>query len=81
MRAWLEALAADANGRAAVVRRTLTGALASLPGRVELVAEALADQQATVAGLGDDVDRAYARALDEVDEALRSGALLRAGKC
>ena len=77
VRAWLEALAADANGRAAVVRRTLTGALASLPRRVELVAEAVAEQQATVAALGDDVDRAYAHALDEVDEALRSGALLR----
>ena len=38
VRAWLEGLAADANGRAAVVRRTLTGALESLPRRVELVA-------------------------------------------
>ena len=34
---WLDELAADANGRAAVVRRTLTGALESLPRRVELV--------------------------------------------
>ena len=64
-------------GAPTVVRRTLTGALESLPRRVELVAGALAEQEATVAALGDDVDRAYARALDEVDEALRSGALLR----
>ena len=77
VRAWLDGLAADANGRAEVVRRTLTGALDSVPRRVEVVGRALADQEATAAELGDDVDRAYARALDEVDEALRSGAVLR----
>ena len=38
---------------------------------------ALDEQQATAAALGEDVDRAYARALAEVDKALRSGALLR----
>src|SRR5215207_2646897 len=52
VRGWLEGLAADADGRAAVVRRTLTGALESLPHRVELVAGALAEQQGTVAALG-----------------------------
>ena len=77
VRVWLDGLAADANGRADVVRRTLTGALESLPRRVEVVARALADQEATAAELGDEVARAYARAFDEVDEALRSGALLR----
>ncbi len=77
VRVWLDGLAADANGRAEVVRRTLTGALESLPRRVEVVARALADQEATAAELGDEVARAYARAFDEVDEALRSGALLR----
>jgi hypothetical protein len=77
VRRWLDALTTDANGRAEVVRRTLTGALESLPRRVEVVGRALADQETTAAELGDDVDRAYARALDEVDEALRSGTVLR----
>src|SRR6478735_3949504 len=77
VRGWLEGLAADANGRAEVVRRTLTGALDSLPRRIEVVGRALDEQQTTAAALGADVDRAYARGLEEVDEALRSGALLR----
>jgi energy-coupling factor transporter ATP-binding protein EcfA2 len=77
VRAWLQGLAADANGRVEMVRRTLTGALESLPRRVEVVGRALADQEATAADLRADVDRAYARAVEEVDEALRSGALLR----
>src|SRR4051794_2348815 len=77
VRAWLDRLAADADGRADVVRRTLSGALASLTPRVEAVTRALADQEASAAELAADVDRAYARALEEIDEALRSGALLR----
>src|SRR4051812_44844821 len=63
VRAWLDGLAADANGRADVVRRTLTGALESVPRRVAVVGRALADQEATAAALGEDVDRAYAHAL------------------
>src|SRR3954451_9132477 len=77
VRTWLEGLAADANGRAEMVRRTLTGALASLPRRVAVVGRALADQEATAAELADDVERAYARAVEEVDDSMRSGALLR----
>jgi hypothetical protein len=59
------------------VRRTLTGALESLPRRVAVVERALADQESAAAELAGDVDGAYARALDEVNDALRSGALLR----
>jgi hypothetical protein len=77
VRAWLDRLAADANGRADVVRRTLTGALESLPPRLEVVTRALADQEAAAGELAADVDRAYARALEEVEEALRNGAVLR----
>jgi energy-coupling factor transporter ATP-binding protein EcfA2 len=77
VRAWLDELAADAQGRAGVVRRTLTGALDSVAPRVAVVERALAEQAATAAELGDEVDRAYARAIDEVDEAVQSGALLR----
>jgi energy-coupling factor transporter ATP-binding protein EcfA2 len=77
VREWLQSLAGDAAGRDALVRRTLTGALESLAGRVAVVAAAEADQQAAAAALAADVQRAYARAEQEVDEAIRSGSLLR----
>src|SRR5215217_8297622 len=44
VRAWLDDLAADAQARAGVVRRTLAGALESLPRRVAVVREAAAQQ-------------------------------------
>jgi hypothetical protein len=77
VRAWLEALATDAEGRAGVVRRTLTGALDSLPPRVAEVERILDDQAAAATALREDVERAYERAIEEVDDAVRSGALLR----
>jgi hypothetical protein len=77
VREWLNALAGDAGGRDALVRRTLTGALDSLPGRVTVVARAAAEQQAAADELAADVQRAYARAEREIDEAIRSGSLLR----
>ena len=77
VRAWLDGLAADAQGRASLVRRTLAGALQSLPRRTERVLEVLAEQTATADGLRTDAADAYERALGEIDEAVRSGALLR----
>ncbi len=77
VRRWLDALAADAHARADLVRRTLRGALASLPGRTAAVERAAAEQLAVAAELTADVDAAYAAALREVEEALRSGSLLR----
>src|SRR4051812_31884788 len=77
VRAWLDGLAADAGARAALVQRTLAGALDSLGARVAEVATALDEQAATADGLRDDAARAYAAGRDEVDEAVRSGALLR----
>jgi energy-coupling factor transporter ATP-binding protein EcfA2 len=77
VRDWLDGLAADAHARAEVVRRTLTGALDSLPRRVGVVERALADQQATAAGLTADIDGAYGRAVAEIVDALKSGTLLR----
>jgi energy-coupling factor transporter ATP-binding protein EcfA2 len=77
VRAWLDELADDAQSRAGLVRRTLTGALDSLPPRVALVDRALAEQSATAAELRAAVDAAYGSALDEIDEAVHSGALLR----
>jgi len=77
VRDWLDALAADAQARSGLVSRTLTGALDSLPARTGGVLAVLADQAATAAGLHEDAETAYDRALEEVDEAMRSGALLR----
>jgi energy-coupling factor transporter ATP-binding protein EcfA2 len=77
VRAWLDGLAADAHARAALVRRTLRGALASLPVRSLVVERAAMEQLAAAAELRAEADVAYAEALREVETALRSGSLLR----
>ena len=77
VRAWLDGLAADAQARAALVRRTLRGALASLPVRALVVERAAMEQLAAAAELRAEADLAYADALREVETALRSGSLLR----
>ena len=74
---WLDRLAADANSRAELARRTLRGALASLDGRVGRIADAVDEQQALAEELRGEVESAYKRAVEEVDEAIRSGSLLR----
>jgi hypothetical protein len=77
VRRWLDALASDAQARAALVRRTLRGAVASLPARAGVVERAAVDQLAVAGELRAEADRAYATAVREVDAALRSGSLLR----
>jgi hypothetical protein len=77
VRAWLGGLTADAEARAGLVRRTLQGALDSLPHRAEVVAATVEEQHAAVAALEEDLDRAYADAVVDVDEAVRDGSLLR----
>jgi energy-coupling factor transporter ATP-binding protein EcfA2 len=77
VRAWLDALAADAQARGGLVRRTLSGAIESMPRRVAVVRAALTEQAAVAAALADAVEDAYRDALDRVDDAVRSGSLLR----
>jgi energy-coupling factor transporter ATP-binding protein EcfA2 len=77
VRAWLDDLAADAQARAALVRRTLRGALASLPARAAVVEGAAVEQLSTAAELRAEADAAYTAAGREVEVALRSGSLLR----
>ena len=77
VRAWLDDLAADAQVRAALVRRTLRGALASLPARAAAVEGAAVQQLSAAAELRAEADAAYAAAGREVEAALRSGSLLR----
>ena len=73
VRAWLGDLTADAQARASLVRRTLRGALASLPGRAAAVERAAVEQLSAAGELQSEVDAAYAAALREVEGALRSG--------
>ena len=77
VRAWLDGLAADAQARAALVHRTLRGALASLPVRAAVVDRAVVEQMSAAAELRAEADAAFAEALREVEAALRSGSLLR----
>ncbi len=77
IRGWLESLAGDAAARAAVVKRTLDGAVRTIAKRSYVVADAAAEQVTMLERLRRDVDRAYADALAKVDEAAADGTLLR----
>jgi hypothetical protein len=77
LRQWLHALAADQEQRAAVVRQTLTGALASLEERVAGVAAAVEEQASAAAALRGAAAAAYTTAYEGIDEGVRSGSLLR----
>ena len=77
LRAWFTDLARDAAQRAAVVRRTLDGALDSLRPRTAGLAAQSRAQLDTAARLQADSRAAYAGALAEVDAGMRDGSLLR----
>jgi hypothetical protein len=77
LREWLHELAADAGARAEVVRQTLAGALASLDERVAGIAAAGDEQVAVARALQTAADAATARAVESVDDGVRSGTLLR----
>ena len=77
VRDWLGALASDADARAAVVRQTLEGALASFRTRVEAVAVHIETQAAAAEALAGAASSAYATALHEIEEGLAEGPLLR----
>ncbi|MFI7491569.1 ABC transporter [Micromonospora echinaurantiaca] len=74
---WFARLAADADARAAVVRQTLDGALASLHPTVEGLAEAAEEQVAAADALDERVRAAYRGAHRTVEQGLRDGRLLR----
>lgn len=77
IREWLTGLAEDAEARAEVVRWTLSGALDELDRRVASLVEASAQQDRAATALRREVEVAYDRAADEVDEQVRTGTLLR----
>jgi len=77
LRGWLHELAADAEARSAVVRRTLEGALASLDARLGELAEQESAQHETARALRAAARTPYVEARRDVDDAVRSGTLLR----
>ncbi|WP_307781319.1 dynamin family protein [Agilicoccus flavus] len=77
LREWLGRLGADARARGLLVRRTLSGALESLEGRVEELAEASAVQVQTLEQLTAVVVSEFGRAGDEVTAGMSDGTLLR----
>jgi hypothetical protein len=74
---WFSRLAADSSARAAVVRRTLDGALAALAPAVDGLAAAADDQVAAATTLTDRVRAAYRAAHSLVEHGVRDGTLLR----
>ena len=77
IRQWLEALAADAGARSAVVKQTLDGAIRSLSMRTHEVADAAVLQVEAEQRLREDVTKAYAAAADQIGQASADGTLLR----
>ncbi|HET8598716.1 MAG TPA: dynamin family protein [Segeticoccus sp.] len=77
LHSWLSALARDAKARATVIRRTLGGALDSLPARVGHLADAGAAQVEALDALQAAATTAYADALAEVERGMTDGTLLR----
>ena len=77
IKAWLDSLAEDAEGRSAVVKQTLEGAIRTLTRRTHGVADGIAEQAAAEARLRDGATRAYADAVAAVATASADGTLLR----
>jgi hypothetical protein len=77
VRIWLERLAADAEQRGRVVRRTLDGALDSFSDRIMRLADAADTQLDASARLRAQVDTAYSHAVRQVGDGLSDGTLLR----
>ncbi len=77
IREQLESLAASAEERATVIRRTLDGALRSVPGRARTVHAAAVRQDSAVTELKAAVDHHYGQAREDLVRALTAGTLLR----
>ena len=77
LRSWLSALARDAKARSIVVRRTLDGALRSIPEAALTLSEASAEQAAATAALDREVETAYVEAMQSVEHSMTDGTLLR----
>lgn len=74
---WLRALAADAEGRRDIARRTVAGATRALAGRIDTIGTAVAQEQSAGDALRAAADQAYGDALDAVMATTEDGTLLR----
>ncbi|WP_283137830.1 GTPase [Rhizohabitans arisaemae] len=77
LRMWLAELSVDEESRDRAVQQTLSGVLDSFRTRIPELARHLEAQVAFRAEMRADVEAAYGTALAEIDEAMRSGSLLR----
>lgn len=74
---WIRELGADAPARAAIARQTLAGAVETLAGNLQVLAEEQARQQAAHQSLATIAAEEYEEALTTIDGALSDGSLLR----
>jgi len=74
---WLVDLAADAEARAAVVRRTLQGAVSAMVKKTQPLAEAVKSQADTAVELRSSVETAYDEGFTDIAKACQDGTLLR----
>lgn len=77
IRGWLQSLASDSEARDAVVRQSLNGAVRNVSGRAYDIADAAAEQAASVEALRSGVGEAFDAARTEVVTATTDGTLLR----
>ena len=77
IREWLQLLAADAEGRSMVVKRTLNGAVQSLARRSRGLGPAAEEQEAAAARLRAEAEKGYAQAVRDVAQGMQDGTLLR----
>jgi energy-coupling factor transporter ATP-binding protein EcfA2 len=74
---WLIDLAADAEARTAVVRRTLHGAVTAMTKKTPAFATAVRAQADTIVELRSNAEAAYDRAVKDVAKATQDGTMLR----
>ncbi|MFC5263891.1 AAA family ATPase [Kribbella qitaiheensis] len=74
---WLIDLAADADARSAVVRRTLHGAVTAMTKKAPAFAKAVRAQADTAADLRQTAETAYERAAKDIATATQDGTMLR----
>ncbi len=74
---WLHRLASDIRSRDMVVRRTLAGALDSLPARVHVLVSAADEQEAADHALRTELDAVFARSRSRLATQLADGTVLR----
>jgi energy-coupling factor transporter ATP-binding protein EcfA2 len=77
LRSWLSALARDSKARSIVIRRTLDGALKSMPDDARALSVASAEQETATVALHYEVKAAYAEAMEAVERSMNDGTLLR----